>query len=52
MADVNVGLWVRMEAKPGKEADVEEFLKAREHSFPEGCKFNREDLYEEIRNRR
>ncbi|CAN5556292.1 MAG: antibiotic biosynthesis monooxygenase [Actinomycetota bacterium] len=27
MADVNVGLWVRMEAKPGKEGDVEEFLK-------------------------
>lgn len=28
MSEVNVGLWVRMEAKPGKEADVEEFLKS------------------------
>lgn len=30
MADksmVNVGLWVRLEAKPGKEADVEKFLR-------------------------
>jgi quinol monooxygenase YgiN len=30
MADksmVNVGLWVRLEAKPGKEADVEQFLR-------------------------
>ncbi|MCS6298418.1 MAG: antibiotic biosynthesis monooxygenase [Nitrospira sp.] len=24
---VNVGLWVRLEAKPGKEADVEQFLR-------------------------
>jgi quinol monooxygenase YgiN len=28
MADVSVGLWVRLEAKPGKEADVEAFLKS------------------------
>jgi quinol monooxygenase YgiN len=27
VSDANVGLWVRMEAKPGKEAEVEEFLK-------------------------
>jgi quinol monooxygenase YgiN len=28
MADVSVGLWVRLEAKPGKETDVEAFLKS------------------------
>jgi quinol monooxygenase YgiN len=28
MTDVSVGLWVRLEAKPGKEADVEEFLRS------------------------
>jgi quinol monooxygenase YgiN len=28
MSDVSVGLWVRLEAKPGKEADVEAFLKS------------------------
>ncbi|MFD5722293.1 putative quinol monooxygenase [Streptomyces sp. NPDC127036] len=27
MADVNVGLYVRMEAKPGKEEEVAEFLR-------------------------
>ena len=26
MTDVTVGLWVRLEAKPGKEGDVEAFL--------------------------
>jgi len=26
MADVTVGLWVKLEAKPGKEGDVEAFL--------------------------
>jgi quinol monooxygenase YgiN len=28
MADVSVGLWVRMEAKPGKEPDVQRFLES------------------------
>src|SRR5580698_5661561 len=28
MAKVNVALWVRLEAKPGKEKDVESFLKS------------------------
>jgi quinol monooxygenase YgiN len=28
MTDVSVGLWVRLEAKPGKEADVEAFLRS------------------------
>jgi quinol monooxygenase YgiN len=28
MSDVSVGLWVRLEAKPGKEADVEAFLRS------------------------
>ena len=28
MTDVNVGLWVKLEAKPGKEADVEAFLRS------------------------
>ena len=28
MTDVTVGLWVRLEAKPGKEGDVEAFLKS------------------------
>jgi quinol monooxygenase YgiN len=28
MADVTVGLWVRMEAKPGKERDVQAFLES------------------------
>jgi hypothetical protein len=27
MANVRVALWVRLEAKPGKEKDVENFLK-------------------------
>ena len=28
MTDVSVGLWVKLEAKPGKEADVEAFLRS------------------------
>jgi quinol monooxygenase YgiN len=28
MTDVRVGLWVKLEAKPGKEADVEAFLRS------------------------
>ena len=28
MTDVTVGLWVRLEAKPGKEGDVEAFLES------------------------
>jgi quinol monooxygenase YgiN len=28
MTDVSVGLWVRLEAKPGKEADLEAFLRS------------------------
>lgn len=28
MTEVRVGLWVKLEAKPGKEADVEAFLKS------------------------
>ena len=28
MADVTVGLWVELEAKPGKEADVQSFLES------------------------
>ena len=28
MTDVTVGLWVRLEAKPGKERDVEAFLES------------------------
>jgi quinol monooxygenase YgiN len=28
MANVNLALWVRLEAKPGKEAEVETFLKS------------------------
>jgi quinol monooxygenase YgiN len=28
MADVTVGLWVTMEAKPGKEGDVQAFLES------------------------
>ena len=28
MADVSVGLWVKLEAKPGKEADVEALLRS------------------------
>jgi quinol monooxygenase YgiN len=28
MTDVTVGLWVRLEAKPGKEADLEAFLRS------------------------
>jgi quinol monooxygenase YgiN len=28
MSDVSVGLWVRLEAKPGKDADVEAFLRS------------------------
>jgi quinol monooxygenase YgiN len=28
MADVTVGLWVKMEAKPGKEGDVQAFLES------------------------
>ncbi|MDQ6841927.1 MAG: antibiotic biosynthesis monooxygenase [Actinomycetota bacterium] len=28
MTEVRIGLWVKLEAKPGKEADVEAFLKS------------------------
>ena len=28
MTDVSVGLWVKLEAKPGKEADVQAFLRS------------------------
>jgi quinol monooxygenase YgiN len=28
MTDVSVGLWVKLEAKPGKEADLEAFLRS------------------------
>jgi quinol monooxygenase YgiN len=28
MTDLSVGLWVRLEAKPGKEADLEAFLRS------------------------
>ena len=28
MTDVSVGLWVKLEAKPGREADVEAFLRS------------------------
>ncbi len=30
MEKVNVGLWVRLDAKPGKEKEVESFLKSAE----------------------